>query len=211
MLAVLRGPWALSAYVHGLLVLLFLLGYWNLLPPPPATIKMHLGVSGTSRGQDAPASSAPPLLPYSPHGLRNETTMAEWQTAFPIHKGSELSKSLQSQSASLEELLAGVSLPASLTQLPTAGWGIETKTDGHELPPLPSPSLIPSQGARWALVFSVPGAGGFASSIEGLGEGNPELDRWLETWLRDATFPASPNGEPYTLRWTLVLEVGRPE
>jgi hypothetical protein len=60
-------------------------------------------------------------------------------------------------------------------------------------------------------VFSVPASGGFAVPIEGLDEGNPELDRWLENWLRDASFPASPNNEPYSLRWTLVLEVGRPE
>jgi len=211
MLAALRGPWALSAYVHGIVLLLSLWTYWNLIPQPPAILRMHLSAAGNSQGPGDSASPASPLLPYSPSGLVRDRTVAEWQSALPTQKAGELSRSLQGQLASLEELLAGVSSSAALTQLPAAGWGKDTKTDGHEPPPLPPPSMVPPGGARWNLVFSVPASGGFAVPIEGLDEGNPELDRWLENWLRDASFPASPNNEPYSLRWTLVLEVGRPE
>jgi len=90
------------------------------------------------------------------------------------------------------------------------GWGASTGT-GYSPPPLPPPALSPPQGASWTLIIHVPGAGGYAASIEGLESGHPELDRWLSAYLRTVSFPSSPDEQSYTLRWNLKLRSERPE
>lgn len=79
------------------------------------------------------------------------------------------------------------------------------------VPPLPPAELVPLGGAEWDLRLTIPGAGGFPLKVEGAAGGRPELDQWLTAVLKDRTFPPSLSGEPYQLRWKLVLKVGRPE
>ena len=66
----------------------------------------------------------------------------------------------------------------------SSGW----VSDGYSPPPLPPPGLAPPQGAGWSLVIAVP-AGGGPGAAEGLDSGHPELDRWLEEYLRTVSFP----------------------
>lgn len=82
---------------------------------------------------------------------------------------------------------------------------------GYSPPPLPPPGLVPPQGASWSLILSVPGGGGFARAVEGLNSGQSELDRWLDEYLRTVSFPSSPDGLDYQIRWSLRLESGRPQ
>ena len=70
--------------------------------------------------------------------------------------------------------------------------------------------LSPPQGARWTLLLTIPGGGGFARAVEGLDSGHPSLDLWLEEYLRTVSFPSSPDGQDYQTRWVLRLESGRP-
>ncbi|MEI8092952.1 MAG: hypothetical protein WCG80_01945 [Spirochaetales bacterium] len=207
-----KGPWLVSAAGHLVVVALFAWGLENLLPAPPERIQMHLTAASAVSGPASASGSSGRKLPYSPPvSAATVNVTGAWQPTDLPGQTPEL-LAFTSSSASLDELLAGlVTATAEPPELPKPGWGSGSRTEGHELPPLPPPSLVPPQGARWNLVFSVPAEGGFATSIEGLGEGNPELDLWLRTWLRDATFPASTSAQPYTLRWTLILEVGRPE
>lgn len=207
------GPWAISALVHGvaLSVVLALVLTW--LPAPPSSLRLRLqGPTATGSSPSEPVSGGP-SLPGSPDAAVNLVSEAvTWQSTQEFSLGEDFYRTLSSFDVSLEDVLIGSS-PAEpvLPEIMVTGWARESRTEGHALPPIPPAALLPSQGARWTLVFSIPAEGGFATAIEGLAQGMPDLDRWLEVWLQDITFPVSQTGSPYQLRWSLILQVGLPE
>lgn len=203
-----RGPWWVSTAVH----LVLGVGAWVLLvqeprPSPPAVSMRLVAAPGAPSAEPARATWVPPTSraaapvaePKLPGWREDSPSLVAPPTTVPV---------------SLDDLLGPASeapvpespLPASLE----AGWtgpgGL-----GYSPPPLPPPGLAPPQGARWALKLSIPGGGGFARSFEGLDSGHPDLDRWLEEYLRTVSFPSSPDGQDYVVRWTLRLETGRPQ
>lgn len=205
-----RQPWLLSLGLHALVGALLLSLLLVPVAPAPQAVRMHL-VSGPGKG-------APKLAP-SPKGWGTigkavqrtaEPVLPSWKPAAPLLPSGAASPSVP---VSLDELLGAIPVPAP--EVPSAvsgsgGWS-SAGVEGYAPPPLPPPGLAPPQGARWTLILSIPGGGGFAEHLEGLDSGNPDLDRWLETYLRTVSFPSSLDGKDYQLKWTLRLDSGKPK
>lgn len=202
-----QGPWLISAGLHlglGCLVLFFL----SLEPQEtPQVLRMRL-VSPGGTPNAAPSRTSAWVPPGSASQASNpETGLPAWR---PVGATPGTTPSAPVP-VSLDELLPAMVSPSSEEPSPAfdAGWR-GPGGQGYSPPPLPPPRLAPPQGAEWALVLSIPAGGGFALSFEGLDSGHPDLDQWLEEYLRTVSFPPSPDGEDYTLRWNLRLETGRP-
>lgn len=203
-------PWLLSLAVHALAVAV-VAALLLASPPAPSAVRLHLvpasagkadprkpsGTPGSGApSRSAPARAAEPAVP----GWRGS---APAQTAEPTAVPAPVS---------LDELLGSLAAPPAAeaqTAVAAAGWS-SAGGEGYAPPPLPPPGLAPPQGARWSLVLSIPGGGGFATHVEGLDSGHPELDNWLEVYLRTVSFPPSLEGGDYQLKWVLRLETGRP-
>lgn len=201
-------PWLVSLGLH-LLVGALVLGVasQNFAPPPPS-IRMHL-VGGRAGPAPAAANRSPAWVPPAgPPGSRSEAPAPAWQEAAAGPGPTPLAVPAP---ASLDELLGGTGTPppADAPAVAPGAW-TGSSGDGYVAPPLPPPRLAPPQGARWSLVLTVPGAGGFASAFEGLDSGHPDLDLWLETYLRTVSFPPGLDGADYRLRWDLRLSTGKP-
>jgi hypothetical protein len=201
------GPWALSVAIHLVVVGLAGLLLAGVAREPPPVLTMRLVVPG---GPAAPAATRSSWVPPVERRAR-----ATSEPSLPAWRGSTPSPSLAPVTTvpvSLDELLgpAPASPPTDEPAPTVSGWtgpgGV-----GYSPPPLPPPGLAPPQGAHWSLVLSVPGGGGFALGFEGLDSGHASLDRWLEEYLRTVSFPSSPDGRDYLVRWTLRLESGRPQ
>ncbi len=209
----LASPWVVSGLLHvgAVAVVLVLALTW--LPEPPATMRMRLSGSGAAAASPLERVSSSPPLPGSP--VAKAEFVAEssaWQELQEYTLADDFYRALGSFEVGLDEVL--MQQPASepgLSVPPFTGWSNDSRTEGHAFPPLPPAELLPVQGARWNLVFTIPAEGGFPTDIEGLATGMPELDRWLGVWLQDVSFPVSPENSAYRLRWILVLQVGLPE
>lgn len=206
-----RGPWLASVGLHAGVVALGLLWLFREVPPAPSVLRMRLVSPGASpvAGPAQPSAWIPP----SPRGVLPpaEPTVPGWTTSTAP---AVTEPTAAPTSVSLDELLGPID-KGEPTENPSpsagdAGWSGPGGL-GYAAPPLPPPGLAPPQGAQWSLMLSIPGGGGFARSFEGLDSGHPELDRWLEKYLRTVSFPTSPDGEDYQIRWTLRLESGRPQ
>lgn len=204
MMTLVPRPWAWSLGFHLVLVAAFL-GWWAAVPPThPPVVRMRLVAPQPTSGaptadlgrwwKGAQGAGSPQEEPPAPPWREPVVTSVAGapEPTVPFH---------------LEELLAGVA-PTPTAPPPELGWS--SGGEGYALPPLPPPQLAPPQGVRWTLLLGIPGAGGFAT-VEGLDSGHPELDQWLEAYLRTVVFPPSLDGRDYQLRWTLNLESGRPE
>jgi len=201
-----RGrPWLLSLGLHGVVTAL-VLGVL-LVPEPRALLplRMHLvaapGGGGTPKnpplsGGKAPMRSAPVKA--------SEPGLPSWRGAPSVAAEPQV----PTVPVSLDELLGGAKVVEAASPI-SEGWS-SAEGEGYSPPPLPPPGLAPPQGARWTLVLSVPGGGGVATHFEGLDSGHPDLDRWLETYLRTVSFPSSLDGKDYQLKWSLRLDTGRP-
>ena len=207
-----RWPWLASAGLHlaggALGVILFLVQS----PPTAPVLRMRLISSG---GVGVVPGNAPesPLSPPSPlkTPLQTEPALPSWHGTPPVLAGNP---AIVPTPVSLEELIGPIPDKPQTEESPATS-GIDSGWSGpggmgYSPPPLPTPGLTPPQGAQWKLVLSVPGGGGFVRSFEGLDSGHPELDRWLEEYLRTVSFPSSPDGQDYNVRWILHLESGRP-
>lgn len=211
MMVRLRGPWAWSLGLHLVLAAL-VLGWWSGVPENrPPVVRMRLVAP-----QGGPPSEAPALGRWWKGPQVAPTTQGEppapgWRDPAPTPVEASSDPTVPFR---LDELLAGLAPPADPTPKaapeapPSGGWSSEGQ--GYALPPLPPPRLAPPQGARWTLVLKVAGTGGYAA-IEGLDSGHPELDQWLEVYLRTVVFPPSFDGLDYELRWSLRLDSERPE
>lgn len=207
------GPWTVSVVVHLAVVTLVLALALTWLPEPPSSVRLSLlgpVLSGTS---SRPSVSSGPSLPGSP--LATAVPPAEnatWQSGPEFTISEEFYRALSSFDERLGDLvISGAPEVLSPPEPPVSGWSQASRTEGHALPPLPPADLLPVQGAHWNLVFTIPAEGGFPLAIEGLSQGMPDLDRWLEVWLQDVTFPVSQTNSSYQLRWNLILDVGLPE
>lgn len=209
------GAWAVSAGLHAALIAV---GGMLLFQAPPSdrpVLRMRIvSSSGTSpvSARGALAAVSPPespdlTAPDAPH-------LPAWHDV-PALSAVEPSFSVP---VVLDELLAATAdspapTPGEVTAPTAAGTGgswAGPEGLGYAPPPLPPPALSPPQGAQWSLVLTIPAGGGFARSVEGLDSGNPDLDRWLEEYLRTVSFPASPDGQDYDVRWNLRLGSERP-
>jgi len=204
-------PWLLSLGLHGLAAALIAVAF--LIPGHEVqpTVRMHLVATGS--GQRQPKGSAPRSAWNVPSpgvpSHQPEPAAPAWRGGAPSLTGEVTVPA----PVSLEELLANTPAPAASQPAPvpeSVGW-TSAGGEGYAPPPLPPPDLAPPQGARWVLVLSVPGGGGFVTHVEGLDSGHPELDRWLDTYLRTVSFPSSLDGRDYQLKWTLRLDTGRPQ
>lgn len=205
-------PWLLSVLLHlavGSAVVLLLAEH---AAPGPRSVRMRLvsaGPGGVAAASDSektswwnpPSSSTSGPLPAEAPRWRDQP-VAAWDES-----------PAATVPVALDELLAGGPAAPDPVEafrgVAEPGWS-SPGGEGYQFPPLPPPGLSPPQGARWTLSLAVPGTGGFASAVEGLDSGHPELDRWLENYLRTVTFPSSPDGKDYRLRWVLRLDSGRP-
>jgi len=206
------GPWLASAALHVAVGTLAALLWLQEAPQPPALKMRLLSASGGAKASVPTTNGS--WVPPVPRGARalTEPTLPGWQATVPAQMGEP---SGIPAPASLAELLGPEEVrpadePAALAPVVSVGWS-GTGGMGYSPPPLPPPGLSPPQGSQWTLSLSIPGGGGFARSLEGLDSGHPELDLWLEKYLRTVSFPSSPDGEDYQVRWTLRLESGRPE
>ena len=203
-------PWLLSLGLHGLVAALFSAAFLVPGPPVPPAVRMHLVAAGAGKAQPKGTVSATGWnFPSRPGpGRQPEPAAPAWRSAAPALTG----EGTVPAPVSLDELL-GPGPPGAATSSSSpasVGW-TSAGGEGYAPPPLPAPGLAPPQGARWVLVLSIPGGGGFASHVEGLDSGHPDLDRWLETYLRTVSFPSSLDGREYQLKWTLRLDTGRPQ
>lgn len=203
------GAWAISALLHSLAILLA--GFFLLQEPAPdrPVLRMRFLSSGLppSVGESSPATMRPPKAAFAE--TPGTPSLPTWHDT-PAPPDSEPSSI--PVPVLLEELIGTSRSPGpEPTAVATASrWG-GPEGLGYAPPPLPPPSLTPPQGAQWSLLLSVPAGGGFARSVEGLDSGNPDLDRWLEEYLRTVSFPASPDGQDYEVRWNLRLGSERPQ
>jgi len=203
------GPWLWSLGLHALAVAVAGVFLVQLPVGGPQAVQMRL--VGVSRPAEASAPVSGAWWPGAPapEVPRSEPAAPSWRGSATAAPSAPAGVSVP---VSLEELLAGtVSEPVSPPEAlgSSQGW-VAAGAEGYQVPPLPPPGLAPPQGARWALVLSIPGTGGFLSAVDGVDSGHPDLDRWLETYLRSVSFPASLDGREYRLHWTLRLESGRP-
>jgi len=206
-------PWLLSLALHGLAAALIAAAFLLPAPPAPPPVRMHLIAAGAGKGQPKAAASSSGLSAPSRTAPSRppEPAAPAWRASTPSLTGDVPVPA----PVSLDELLGAAPAPetasaASVAPTAEAGW-TSAGGEGYAPPPLPPPGLAPPQGARWALVLSIPGGGGFATHVEGLDSGHPELDRWLETYLRTVSFPSSLDGRDYQLKWTLRLDTGKPQ
>jgi hypothetical protein len=174
--------------------------------PPQTTIRMRLLQTGVGTKALAPASSAwwSGVSAKSNH---------ETEPPVPLWKGSDTQPSQEMTKpavpVTLDELLGVVDSSMVTKPVSSGGW-TSAEGEGYSPPPLPPPGLAPPEGSRWNLVLTIPAGGGFAIGVEGLNSGHPELDRWLEEYLRTVAFPSSPDSAVYRVRWSLQLDSGRP-
>lgn len=196
-----RWPWLVSLAFHGAVTGLVL----TLLQQPTATpqaLRMRLvspASVSTPAGVPTPSSQFPKALTSALPAVEAPA----WQT---IEVPSPSASWTANPPVVLEELLGqDASSPEPVWSV-SGGPGYEPPT----LPP-PPPGLAPIQGTRWTLTLFVPAGGGPARSFEGLDSGHPELDHWLELYLRTVSFPSSTDGNDYQVRWTLRLESGKPQ
>jgi hypothetical protein len=187
-----RNPWLVSLAAHAVAAAaaLTLLR----LPDPPATVRMHLAAAGSSQSTRTAIA-----MPGSPASQPAAPSLPGWKE----HTASPGGQGVPTVPVSLDELLGPQA--ETVPSVPTSGW----VSEGYSPPPLPPPGLAPPQGAGWSLIISVP-AGGGPGAAEGLDSGHPELDRWLEEYLRTVSFPAGLDGQPYQLHWNLRLVSDRP-
>ena len=200
-------PWLLSLGLHlllgGLVVVLLLTN----VPPQPAVIRMRFVQAGK-----ATTSVLPPSATWwsGSSGLvvgESEPPLPSWQTnAAPT--STEVARA--TVPVSLDELLGAIDSTVAPESAASGGW-TSADGEGYAPPPLPPPRLAPPEGSRWSLVLTIPAGGGFATGLEGLDSGHPELDRWLEEYLRTVAFPSSPDSLTYQLRWSLRLDSGKPQ
>jgi len=200
-------PWISSAAIHLVAGTLVILMAVQAPPPGPRSVKMHLVAGGQSAAPGTKAAT-PAWVPGStPEGAGLiEPPLPGWSDPHSPVAAPARSAAVP---VSLEDLLAG-SGPDESAEPAVSGW-VSPGGEGYQMPPLPPPGLTPPQGARWTLVVSVPGSGGYPTAVEGLDSGHPDLDRWLEGQLRSITFPAGLDGRDHELRWVLRLESGRPQ
>lgn len=201
-----RGPWVVSTGLHVALLAWGAVLLLQSTPPVPTVLRMRL--TAPVGGPVASVPSATWMPPESPSQVRpGEPSIPSWQaTTAPA-----TARPAGTVPVSLDELL--VVPPVSESPVPSiaeAGWSGPPGL-GYAPPPLPPPTLVPPQGAQWSLVLTVPPGGGPAEAIEGLNSGHPELDLWLEAYLRTVSLPSAPDGARYELRWALRLASGRPE
>ena len=204
-------PWLFSLGLHGVAGALVLGLLVVQTPPVLPPVRMHLVSAGvgtpspkptaSQAGWGAPAQSSPSAAP--------EPSIPPWRGGSPAAPAEALAVPAP---VSLDELLGA---PPPAEEAPKArsnsgGWS-SAGGEGYVPPPLPPPNLAPPQGARWSLVLSIPGGGGFATHFEGLEAGHPDLDRFLEAYLRTVSFPSSLDGLDYQLKWVLRLDTGRPQ
>lgn len=203
------GAWAISAVLHSLVILLAGFFLFQETAPDRPVLRMRFLSSGSSPsvGESSPASLKPPTTAFAETpGMPGLPTWHE--TAVPV-----VSEPSSIPVPVLLDELIGTShppVPEAAAVETLSRWG-GPEGLGYAPPPLPPPSLTPPQGAQWSLVLSIPAGGGFARSVEGLDSGNPDLDRWLEEYLRTVSFPASPDGLDYPVRWNLHLGSERPQ
>lgn len=187
-----RSPWLVSLALHIVAAVAAL----SLLrvPDAPQAVRMHLAAPGAAQ-----ASRASIAVPSAVAKGPPVPSLPSWKD----HVSTPGGQGTPTVPVSLDELLGPQSetpeAPAS------SGW----LSEGYSPPPLPPPGLAPPQGAGWSLVIAVP-AGGGPGAAEGLDSGHPELDRWLEEYLRTVSFPPGLDGQPYQLRWNLRLVSERP-
>lgn len=205
MMASVLRPWAWSLGLHLVLATFFLV-WWASVPlVQPPVVRMRLVGPLATSGNAVPQLGNWWKGPQRAAASQAEPQSPPWREPAITSVGGVLDPTVPFH---LEELLAGVVVVSDPEPRASMGWS--SGGEGYALPPLPPPQLAPPQGARWVLTLGVPGAGGFAT-VDGLDSGHPELDRWLETYLRTVVFPPSLDGQDYQLRWTLSLESGRPE
>ncbi len=187
-----RSPWlvSLAAHVVAAAAALTLIR----VPDAPTAVRMHLSAPGA-----AAASRASIAVPSAAAKGPPAPALPSWRD----HVSNPGGQGAPTVPVSLDELL-GPQTEAAETPS-SSGW----VSEGYSPPPLPPPGLAPPQGAGWSLIISVP-AGGGPGAAEGLDSGHPELDRWLEEYLRTVSFPAGLDGQPYQLRWNLRLVSERP-
>jgi hypothetical protein len=188
----LRHPWLISLAAHALAAAALML--LVRVPELPQPVRMHLSAPGSPMAARAAigvpgAPAKGPAAPGLPRWKEHSTAPGEHGTpTVPV---------------SLDEILGPT--PEATEAAAPSGW----VSQGYSPPPLPPPELAPPGGADWSLNIAVP-AGGGPGTVEGLDSGHPELDRWLETYLRTVSFPAALDGQPYSLHWTLRLVSERP-
>lgn len=202
-------PWLSSVGLH---LVVGALALWVFVQPPasgPRVVQMHLvsgrpGAATVARGASTWVPTNAPLVSGHP-----EPAVPGWSDARATGTTPVPSALVP---VALEDLLAGTSTSevSGESGAVATGW-VSPGGEGYQMPPLPPPFLTPPQGARWTLLVSVPGSGGYPTAVEGLDSGHPDLDLWLEGHLRAITFPASLDGRDYELRWVLRLESGRPQ
>lgn len=201
------NPWLISTLLHGA-ALALVAALLSLLPqePPALTMKLVQKAGPVRSGPAEPAART--LLPPRRQASAGPAPVlpAAASSPSPAPLAATAAPSLPVPvAASLDELLGGAGPAAPSTPAWSAAAG-----EGYNPPPLPPPGLAPPQGARWNLTIQVPPGGGYALSWSGLDSGHPDLDRWLEAYLRRVAFPSSADGQAYQTTWTLSLEPGRP-
>ncbi len=188
----LRHPWLVSLAAHAVAAAAVLL--LVRVPDAPQPVRMHLSATGS------PAASRTALaVPGAPAKGPASPGLPRWKD----HPAATGVHGTPSVPVSLDEILGET--PQTAETVSPTGW----VSEGYAPPPLPPPGLAPPQGADWSLTIAVP-AGGGLGTVEGLDSGHPDLDRWLETYLRTVSFPPGMDGLPYQLRWTLRLTSERP-
>lgn len=187
-------PWLISLAGHAALAAAFLTLFK--VPETPAAVRMHFAPPGASR-----AARTTMTVPTSAAAAPSAPALPAWKS----HASVPEERHPPPVPVSLDELLAGQTEPESRPAPTSSGW----ISDGYAPPPLPPPDLAPPQGAEWSLEISVPPGGG-PGAAEGVNSGHPELDRWLEAYLRSVSFPPGLDGNAYTLRWNLKLLSDRP-
>lgn len=187
-----RNPWLVSLAAHVVVAAAAL----TLLrvPDEPPPVRMHLAASSAAQ-----ASRASITVPTAAVKGPPVPALPSWKD----HASQPGGQGTPTVPVSLEELLGPQPEAAEAPASP--GW----VSEGYSPPPLPPPGLAPPQGAGWSLVIEVP-AGGGPGAAEGIDSGHPELDRWLEEYLRTVSFPPGLDGQPYQLRWSLKLVSERP-
>ena len=208
-MADLRGhPWLLSLGLHLLLGTLAAVLVVRGLSPVPPTVHMRLVGPVTGRSPGLPtASNASWWTAPGPKEARTSPPAPDWQ-GVPGQVLPDPGK--VPVPVSLDELVGSQApVPDAPQDRSAAGW-TSPGGPGYVPPPLPPPESTPPEGAGWSLTFTVPGAGGYALSVDGLDSGHPALDRWLGTYLRTVSFPPGLDGQDYQLHWTLNLNPGKP-